>query len=254
VEITFLGTGTSQGVPMIGCRCEVCSSPDPRDKRWRPSVLVRADTGASILIDTSADFRAQALAFDITRIDAVLFTHSHADHIFGLDETRRFNTLQREAIPLYGDARTIADIRRIFDYAFRRSDGVHEYVPRLNPFVVGGAFCLGRQEIVPVPVWHGPREILGYRIGSFAYLTDCSGVPETSWPLLDGVDVLVVGALRDRPHPSHFTVADAIETSARVGARRTYFTHMCHDLGHAATNARLPAGVELAYDGLHVAV
>jgi phosphoribosyl 1,2-cyclic phosphate phosphodiesterase len=254
LEITFLGTGTSQGVPMIGCRCDVCLSTDPRDKRWRPSVIVRADSGAAILIDTSADFRAQALAFDITRVDAVLFTHSHADHIFGLDETRRFNTLQREAIPLYADAQTLTDIRRVFDYAFRRSEGGHEYVPRLNPFVVLGPFCFGPQEIVPVPVLHGVREILGYRIGGFAYLTDCSGVPDTSWPLLEGVEVLVVGALRDRPHPSHFTVAEAIETAARVGAPRTYFTHMCHDLGHAATCARLPAGVELAYDGLTIVV
>jgi phosphoribosyl 1,2-cyclic phosphate phosphodiesterase len=254
LEITFLGTGTSQGVPMIGCRCDVCLSTDPRDKRWRPSVLVRVDAGPSILIDTSADFRAQALRFDITRIDAVLFTHSHADHIFGLDETRRFNTLQREVIPLYGDARTLADIRRIFDYAFTRSDGGNEYVPRLSPFIVGGPFCLGRQEIVPVPVFHGAREILGYRIGGFAYLTDCSAIPDGSWPLLAGVEVLVVGALRDRPHPSHFTVAEALAAAARAGAARTYFTHMCHDLGHAATNARLPAGVELAYDGLTVAV
>jgi phosphoribosyl 1,2-cyclic phosphate phosphodiesterase len=217
-------------------------------------VIVRTDGGASILIDTSADFRAQALAFDITRVDAVLFTHSHADHIFGLDETRRFNTLQREAIPLYADAQTMTDIRRVFDYAFRRSEGGHEYVPRLNPFVVLGPFCFKRQSIVPVPVFHGVREILGYRIGGFAYLTDCSGIPDASWPLLDGVELLVVGALRDRPHPSHFTVAEAIATAARVGARRTYFTHMCHDLGHAATCARLPAGVELAYDGLRVVV
>jgi phosphoribosyl 1,2-cyclic phosphate phosphodiesterase len=229
-------------------------SADPRDKRWRPSVRVRLDSGASILIDTSADFRAQALRFDVTRVDAVLFTHSHADHIFGLDETRRFNTLQREAIPLYADERTLADIRRIFDYAFQKSEGAYEYVPRLNPFVVGGPFCFGRQEIVPIPVWHGVRPILGYRIGGFAYLTDCSGIPETSWPLLEGVQTLVVSALRDRPHPSHFTVAQALDVAARVAAPRTWFTHMCHDLGHAATNARLPAGVELAYDGLVVAV
>jgi phosphoribosyl 1,2-cyclic phosphate phosphodiesterase len=254
VHVTFLGTGTSQGVPMIGCRCEVCLSSDPRDKRWRPSVIVRLDSGASVLVDTSADFRAQALAFDVTRIDAVLFTHSHADHIFGLDETRRFNTLQREAIPLYGDERTLSDIRRIFDYAFGASEGANEYVPRLKPFVLGGAFCFGGAEIVPVPVLHGPREILGFRIGGFAYLTDCSEIPDASWPLLEGLDVLVLGALRHRPHPSHFTVEDAVRAARRACARRTYLTHMCHDLGHAATNAQLPAGVELAYDGLTVTI
>lgn len=229
-------------------------SADPRDKRWRPSVLVQLDSGTTVLIDTSADFRAQALRFDVTRIDAVLFTHSHADHIFGLDETRRFNTLQREAIPLYADARTLADIRRIFDYAFGASEGGHEYVPRLRQFLVAGPFCLGGEEVVPVPITHGPRDILGFRIGRFAYLTDCNAIPDASWPLLDGLDVLVVGALRDRPHPSHFTVAEAIEAARRANASRAFFTHMCHDLGHAATNARLPQGMALAYDGLTIDV
>jgi phosphoribosyl 1,2-cyclic phosphate phosphodiesterase len=250
VRITFLGTGTSQGVPMIGCRCDVCLSDDPRDKRWRPSILVHLDSGPSVLVDTSADFRAQALKFDITRIDAVLFTHSHADHIFGLDETRRFNVLQREAIPLYGDAQTIADIRRIFDYAFRPVEDGNAFVPRLSPFVIdGGAFVLGRDEVVPVPIMHGARQIFGYRIGRFAYLTDCSGIPDASWPLLEGLELLVIGALRHRPHPSHFSVADAVAAARRTGAARTLFTHMCHDLGHAATCADLPPDIQLAYDG-----
>jgi phosphoribosyl 1,2-cyclic phosphate phosphodiesterase len=250
VHITFLGTGTSQGVPMIGCRCGVCQSTDPRDKRWRPSVLVRVESGASLLIDTSADLRAQALAFDVTRIDAVLFTHSHADHVLGLDEIRRFNTLQREVIPLYGDARTLADLRRVFDYAFRHhSETGHEYVPRLRPFDLAGPFCLHGTEIVPVPILHGEREILGYRIGSFAYLTDCSAIPDSSWPLLEGLDVLVLGALRETAHPSHFSLNEAVAAARRTGARRTLFTHMSHDLGHAATCARLPASMALAYDG-----
>jgi phosphoribosyl 1,2-cyclic phosphate phosphodiesterase len=279
LRITFLGTGTSHGIPMIGCRCVVCLSSDPRDKRLRPSVFVALDDGTSILIDTSADFRAQALTHDITHIDAVLFTHSHADHVFGLDELRRYNVLQRDAIPLYSDERTLADLRRIFDYAFKQTEAGHEYVPRLRPFVVDGPFCVrgsrvahdasladgatiattganltqgASVSIVPVPIFHGARSIFGYRLGRFAYLTDCSGIPETSFALLEGVELLVIGALRDKPHPSHFTVAEAIAAATRIGATRAYFTHMNHDLGHEATCARLPAGIQLAYDGLVV--
>jgi phosphoribosyl 1,2-cyclic phosphate phosphodiesterase len=264
LRITFLGSGTSHGIPMIGCRCEVCQSTDPRDTRLRPSVFLTLDDGTAILIDTSADFRQQALTHDITHIDAVLFTHSHADHVFGLDELRRYNVLQRDAIPLYGDERTLADLRRIFDYAFKQTEGGHEYVPRLRPFLIGGPFNVrgpntngagaagANETIVPVPILHGARSILGYRLGSFAYLTDCSGIPETSYPLLAGVELLVIGALRDRPHPSHFTVVEAIDAATRIGASRVYFTHMNHDLGHVATCARLPAGIQLAYDGLVV--
>jgi phosphoribosyl 1,2-cyclic phosphate phosphodiesterase len=276
LRITFLGTGTSQGIPMIGCRCDVCLSTDRRDKRLRPSVFITLDDGTAILIDTSADFRQQALTHDIPRIDAVLFTHSHADHVFGLDELRRYNVLQRDAIPLYADERTLADLRRIFDYAFKHSEGGHEYVPRLRPFLIGGPFSVlgpngnGRSSggvasvgdasanvaasvtVVPVPILHGVRTILGFRLGSFAYLTDCSGIPETSYALLAGVELLVIGALRDKPHPSHFTVAEAVDAATRIGASRVYFTHMNHDLGHAATCARLPAGIQLAYDGLVV--
>jgi phosphoribosyl 1,2-cyclic phosphate phosphodiesterase len=254
VQITFLGTGTSHGVPMIGCRCEVCRSADPRDKRWRPSVWIRTDSGRSVLIDSSADFRAQALAFDIDRLDAIVFTHSHADHILGLDETRRYNVLQREAIPLYGDERTLADLRRIFDYAFGNSHApiARGYVPLLSPFTIGGPFMIGRDLFTPVPIMHGTRPIHGYRIGSFAYLTDCSGVPEASWPLIADLELLVVGALRDREHPAHFTLDQAVAAGRRSGARRVLFTHMAHDLGHAQTQARLPSGMELAYDGLVV--
>jgi phosphoribosyl 1,2-cyclic phosphate phosphodiesterase len=273
LRITFLGSGTSHGIPMIGCRCDVCQSTDPRDKRLRPSVFITLDDGTAILIDTSADFRAQALTHDITHIDAVLFTHSHADHVFGLDELRRYNVLQRDAIPLYADERTLTDLRRIFDYAFTHTEGGHEYVPRLRPFLIGGPFSLRgsnvdgagigtaadsasrasvAQTIVPVPIMHGARAILGYRLGTFAYLTDCSGIPDTSYALLAGVELLVIGALRDKPHPSHFTVAEAIDAATRIGASRVYFTHMNHDLGHVATCARLPAGIQLAYDGLVV--
>jgi phosphoribosyl 1,2-cyclic phosphate phosphodiesterase len=255
VDVTFLGTGTSMGVPMIGCTCAVCTSTDPRDTRARPSILVRLASGATILVDTSSDLRAQALRFKVTRIDAVLYTHSHADHILGLDELRRFNTLQQGPIPLYGDERTLADLKRIFNYAFRPvHEPGHEYVPLLVPFVLDGPLCLAGTEVRPIPVTHGARQIYGFRFGAFAYLTDCSAIPETSWPLLEGLDVVVLDALRERAHASHFNLEQAVAAATRIGARQAYFTHMAHDLGHAATCARLPERMALAHDGLTVSV
>jgi phosphoribosyl 1,2-cyclic phosphate phosphodiesterase len=250
VQVTFLGTGTSQGVPMIGCRCAVCRSADPRDTRLRPSVLVRLPGGPAILVDTSTDLRLQALTYGVDRVDAILFTHPHADHVFGLDEVRRFNALQRQPMPLYADARTLGELRRIFDYAFAPAPAAGGGVPRLVPHEVTGPFELGGALVVPVPIQHGRQAILGYRIGDFAYLTDCSGIPEPSLALLGSLDVLVLGALRDRPHPTHFSLGEALAAAGRIGARRTFLTHMCHDLGHASTTARLPAGCALAYDGL----
>jgi phosphoribosyl 1,2-cyclic phosphate phosphodiesterase len=237
---------------MIGCRCAVCRSDDPRDTRWRPSILVRFPGGTTLLVDTSTDLRAQALAFGVDRLDAILYTHGHADHILGLDEVRRFNTLQRAPVPLYGDRHTLQDLRRAFSYAFDPDTAPGGGVPQLSPFEIVGPFCLGPAEIVPVPIRHGTRTILGYRIGPFAYLTDCSGIPEASLPLVENLDVLVLGALRHRPHPTHFTVAEAVAAARRVGARRTFLTHMCHDLGHAATCATLPEGITLAFDGLAI--
>jgi phosphoribosyl 1,2-cyclic phosphate phosphodiesterase len=259
--VTVLGSGTSHGVPMIGCDCAVCRSTDPRDRRSRPSIvlelvapppagsLIAADVRA-ILVDTSTDLRAQALTYQLRRVDAILFTHSHADHILGLDEVRRFNILKRGPIPFYADAKTLHDLRQTFGYIFAAHKGPGGGVPELVPFRIGGPFSLGGIEIVPVPLLHGKRLILGFRVGRFAYLTDCSAVPDASWPLLEGVDVVIIDALRHRPHPTHFTVAEALEALARIGARQAYLTHICHDLPHEATCAALPAGVELAYDGL----
>ena len=250
-SVRFLGTGTSHGVPMIGCRCGTCRSSDPRDRRSRPSVLFELDGGVRLLVDTTPDLRTQALAYDLDRVDAILFTHCHADHVMGLDEVRRFNVLQRAAIPCYGDVRTLKELRRTFAYIFE-SDDEGGGIPRIDLRPLDGPVSIGGEAVVPVPVWHGRREILGFRVRNFAYLTDCSGIPEASWPLLEGLDTLAIDALRHRPHPTHFTVEQAVAVSARLGPRRTWLTHICHDLPHAATNAALPAGVELAYDGLRL--
>jgi len=270
MRVTVLGSGTSHGVPSIGCDCAVCRSTDPKDRRMRPSILIevtdadsppasRTSDGRpaavaaavrSILVDTSTDLRAQALAYDVRRVDAILFTHSHADHIFGLDDVRRYNQMQQAAIPCFADADTLDNLKRMFSYVFDPPRQKGGGVPQLSIFRIAGPFTLGGVEIVPVPLFHGRLPVLGFRVGAFAYLTDCNRIPDESWPLLDGVQTLILDALRHRPHSTHFSVSEALAASARLGAARTYFTHICHDLGHAATNAQLPAGVELAYDGL----
>jgi len=249
-RVTFLGTGTSHGVPMIGCSCATCRSSDPRDRRLRPSIYLDVDRRTRILVDTSTDLRQQALAHGITRVDAVLYTHAHADHVLGLDELRRFNVLQNAPIPCYADARTWEALKRTFFYVFDGMARPGGGIPQLEPREIAGPFEIDGIGIVPVRVLHGRTPVLGFRFGAFAYLTDCSAIPDESWALVQGVDTLVIDALRDRPHPTHFTVAEALAAVERIAPRRAYFTHMCHDLPHAATCARLPRGVELAYDGL----
>ena len=203
-----------------------------------------------MLVDTTPDLRSQALAHRVRRVDAIVYTHSHADHVMGLDEVRRFNALQKAAIPCYGDERTLDDLRRIYSYIFDSDTPHGGGIPRVVAARVMGEFCVGSMTIVPVPLMHGSRPILGYRVGSFAYLTDCSEIPAASWPLLKGVRTLILDALRERPHPTHLSLDQALAIVDRLAPERAYFTHMCHDLPHAATCARLPAGVELAYDGL----
>jgi phosphoribosyl 1,2-cyclic phosphate phosphodiesterase len=248
--VLVLGSGTSHGVPMIGCECSTCTSPDPRDSRSRASIHIALADGLAVLVDTTPDLRSQALAHKVRRVDAIVYTHSHADHVMGLDEVRRFNVLQRSAIPCYGDERTIRDLRRIYAYIFDADTPRGGGIPQVVLARVAGEFCIGAATFVPIPLMHGLRTILGYRVGSFAYLTDCSDIPDASWPLLRGVRTVILDALRERPHPTHLSVKQALAIVDRLAPERAYFTHMCHDLPHAATCARLPAGVELAYDGL----
>jgi phosphoribosyl 1,2-cyclic phosphate phosphodiesterase len=235
---------------MIGCDCDVCRSSDPRDNRLRSSIYVEGDDGLCLLVDTTTDLRAQALRAGIRRVDAVLFTHSHADHVLGLDEIRRFNMMTKQAMPMYGTRATLDDLRRTFGYVFSPDTPRGGGVPDLRLLPLEGPCCFGATEVEPVPVQHGPWEVLGFRFGRFAYLTDCNGIPDTSLERLRGLDVLVLDALRHRPSPTHFSLEEAVAMAYRIGARQTYFTHIAHQLGHTATCATLPAGMALAHDGL----
>ncbi|MDX1388806.1 MAG: MBL fold metallo-hydrolase [Acidobacteriota bacterium] len=250
MKVTFLGTGTSVGVPAVTCDCDVCTSDDPRDNRLRPSVLIEWD-GASVLIDTSTDLRAQALRHPIQRIDAVLYTHHHADHILGIDDLRIYNWRRGGPIPIYGSAATLDRIARTFWYVFEEKDTPHTR-PTLEPMEISGPFSLLGRTIHPVPVLHGDLEILGYRVGRFAYLTDVSAIPESSARLLEDLDVLVLSALRTRPHPTHLSLDQAVAEAEKIGAARSLFTHLSHDIPHGSVSATLPEGVELAYDGLQL--
>lgn len=235
---------------MLGCPCAVCASSDPRDRRLRPSVLLEW-AGATVLVDASVDFREQGLRVGLRRLDAVLLTHAHADHVFGLDEMRQFNWRQGTAVPVLGSRATLAAVRRTFWYAFDEVQGAGG-TPRLDLREVEEPFKLLGRTVVPVPLLHGDLPILGYRVGRLAYLTDASRIPESSRALLSGLEVLVLNALRPRPHPTHFSLAEALEEASAIGAERTLFTHMGHEMPHEATNATLPRGIELAWDGLVV--
>jgi len=254
MRVTLLGTGTSTGVPVIGCPCRVCTSEDPRDQRTRTAALVEVD-GLHLLIDTGPDFRTQALRERIGRVDAVLFTHHHFDHVVGADDLRPFLFSPRTPIPCYARPTTAAELRVILGYIF--ADGSYPGVPQLrlrpvvDPFVVESRSAFGGcVEVTPIDVHHGDCTIYGYRIGRFAYLTDVSGIPGPSFALLEDLDVLVLDALRHRPHPTHFTIEQAVEAAQQVGARRTFFLHLTHDVLHVEAEAALPDGIRLGYDGL----
>jgi phosphoribosyl 1,2-cyclic phosphate phosphodiesterase len=249
---TFLGTGTSVGVPMIGCDCDVCRSPNPRNHRYRCSVVIGTPQG-NLLIDTTPELRLQLLRARIKLVHAVLYTHYHADHLFGLDDLRPIPWHLGGPVPLYCSAEVERKIRQAFGYAFQHTAEQHQlYVPRLTfervtddePFTVLG------QRVMPIPLIHGPFSVYGFRIDDVAYCTDVNEIPKESWPRLEGLRVLVLDALRYKPHPAHFSLNEALEVIDRVRPARAYLTHMSHDIEHEAVNKQLPPNVELAYDGL----
>lgn len=255
IELTFLGTGTSNGVPMIGCDCDVCRSTDPRDRRMRTSAVIRdVPDGRTYLVDTGPELRLQALAMGLKHVDAVLYTHGHADHTAGLDDMRRFNELQGSRIPAFADAVAAEMIRERFAYAFSDWLGFWGGKPDLDLVTVATPFQPFGTPITPLPVQHGRLPIVGYRIGNLSYITDAKSVEDETLALLAGTEVLVLNALRERPHPTHLSIDDALAVVDRLSPRprQTWLTHLSHEISHAAMNERLPEDVGLAWDGLTV--
>ena len=257
LSITFLGTGTSQGVPFVACDCPVCQSEDSRDKRLRSSILVEApDT--TILVDTTPDLRTQALRHKLRRIDAAVFTHSHTDHVAGFDDLRRFCELSDRPMPIFASPHTMADLRRVFYYAFDGQHAFRNYV-RPEPHEIDGPFEVGSVEIIPAEVPHGRMLVNGYIFARggrklVAYFSDCHEVPPAVIEQILGIPILIIDALRHEPHPSHLSLNQALGVAAVAGARRTWLTHLGHDLGHEQTETLLPPEVRLAYDGLRIEI
>ncbi len=256
MKVIILGTGTSQGVPIIGCTCEVCTSNDSRDKRLRVSAYLEIENPSGekplkLLIDTSVDFRQQMLSNKIDDLDAVIFTHHHVDHILGMDDLRQINQRLKKYIDIYGNKLTLDEIKITFRYALDPLLISHNAVPLINfNYITADPFNIAFQKIIPIEFYHGNLKMLGYRINNFAYITDCSMMPETEYSKMEGLDVLVINALRRRPHPTHFNLEQAIEASKRINAKQTYFTHITHDMLHSEIEKTLPEKMHLAFDGL----
>ena len=256
MKLTFLGTGTSFGVPQIGCHCAVCRSPDPRDKRNRVGAAIETDGGAVVLVDTPPELRLQLLRADIDRVDAVLYTHGHADHTHGIDDLRAITAQRDIHLPMYGAADTLADLSRKFAYIFdddiRPLPGTTKPQGRAIPIAAGETVRIADVDVTAVPVPHGPVTVFAYRIGPLAYVTDAKSLPDDAVALLRGARVLVLNALFRRPHPSHLSLPEALQAAEAVGAERTYLTHLTHDNFHADLEAELPSGIAPAYDGLTI--
>ncbi|SFZ79210.1 MBL fold metallo-hydrolase [Chitinimonas taiwanensis] len=250
VEVLILGCGSSAGTPAIGCPCPTCTSPDPRNRRTRASSVLRAN-GLNFLIDSGPDLRTQALREGLTQVDAVLYTHPHADHLNGIDDLRAFCYVNKAPLPIFGNDFMMQDVQNRFHYT-TLPPGPWWDKPVLQPTPVVGPFCHRGVEIVPIPVLHGRWTIYGYRIGRVAYITDVSEIPEASFDLLQGLDLLLLDCLRNQPHHTHFGVEQSIAAAQRIGARHTVFIHMTHELEYHALNARLPHGMEVAYDGMRL--
>lgn len=250
MKITLLGTGTSQGIPVIGCSCRVCTSDDPRDVRRRASIAIESH-GSTVIVDTSPDFRMQVIDAGINRLDAAVFTHPHADHLHGLDDIRGFNHVQRAPIPVYGDSRTLKVIRESFRYIFEGTNHGGG-LPEITTNEITGPFEAGGISFEPLEVLHGPVPILGFRFGRAAYVTDASFIPDETLKKLGGLDLLILNALRWQPHSTHFSIQESVEIAQQLAAKRTLLTHVCHQVMHAEGNQALPETVSFAYDGLVV--
>ncbi len=254
MNVLFLGTGTSTGVPSLCCPCEVCASDHPKNKRLRSSILIR-NQQQHILIDTSSDLRQQCLQNRVTQLDAVLYTHHHADHVNGIDELRCFNHFNGTRTPIYADAFTLAQLKANFSYIFSNGKPEGGGVTQVEPVEIDGtAIELAGLRILPLDVEHGSLTIKSFRIGPMAYLTDCSGIPESTKEALQGLDVLILNALGFKPHPTHFCLSDSLRAIEELKPRKAYLTHINHQFDHDTVNADLPEGVELAYDGLEISV
>jgi phosphoribosyl 1,2-cyclic phosphate phosphodiesterase len=250
IRFTLMGTGTSSGVPTIGCKCEVCLSSDPKDKRLRCSLLIETGT-TTVVVDTSADFRQQMLLYGVDKIDAVVYTHQHFDHIGGFDDIRAFNFVQHKATPIYINQSTLSSLKQTFSYAFGKAVQVGGGLPTVELNMIDrNNFWIGDIEFEIIPMMHGKIEVLGFRIGDFAYCTDTNYIAQESLDKLKNLDILILDALRYHPHPTHYTVKEAIEIAQKLNAKETYFTHIAHQISHSKLSKELPEGIFVSYDGL----